>query len=65
MVVSVPTNKVDKITLSVLVHGNYKTSSVMWYLNPMKQCKKCYLYGHPEEGCKAIYQSPEGMDTTK
>jgi len=57
VVVSVPTDEVDKITPSVLIHGCYKASGLMWHSNPIKQCKKCYQYGHPEEGCKATYHT--------
>jgi len=57
VVVSVPTNEVDKITSSVLVHGHYKASALIWHSNPMKQGKKYYLYGHPEEGCKATHHT--------
>jgi len=57
VVVSVPTDEVDKITPSVLIHGRYKASAIMWQSNPTKQCKKCYQYGHPEEGCKATHHT--------
>ena len=57
VVVSVPTDEVDKITPSVLIHGRYKASALMWHSNPMKQCKKCYLYRHPKEGCKATHHT--------
>jgi len=57
VVVSVHTDKVDKITPSVLIHGHYKPSALMWHSNVMKQCKKCYQYRHPEEGCKATYHT--------
>jgi len=57
VVVSVPTDEVDKITPSVLIHGRYKASALMWHSNPMKQCKKCSQYGHPEEGCKATHHT--------
>jgi len=52
MVVSLPTDDVEKITPAVLVFGRHKSSAVRWHSNPTKQCWKCYLYGHPEEGCK-------------
>ena len=58
VVVAVLTDEVDKITPSVLIHGRYKASSVlMWHSNPTKQGKKCYQYGHPEEGCKATHHT--------
>jgi len=53
MVLSLPTDDVEKITPSVLLLGRHKSSAVMWHSNPTKQCRKCYLYRHPEEGCKA------------
>jgi len=53
VVVSLCTDDAEKITPSVLVLGRHKSSAVMWYPNPTKQCRKCYLYGHPEEGYKA------------
>ena len=52
VVVSLPTEEVKKITPTVLVHRRYKRSAVICHTNPTKQCKKCYLYRHPEEGCK-------------
>ena len=57
VVISVSTDEGDKITPSLLVHGRYKASALMWHSNLTKQCKKCYLYRHPEEGCKAIHHS--------
>jgi len=57
VVVSVSTDQVDKITPSVLIDGRYKASVLMWDSNPTKQCKKCYQYGHPEEGCKATHHT--------
>jgi len=57
VVVSVPTDEVDKITPSVLIHGCYKASAVMWHSNTTKQCKKCYQFGHPEGGCKATHHT--------
>lgn len=52
VVVLLSTKAVDKITPPVLVHGRDKTSAVMWHSNPTKRCKKCYRYGHLEEGCR-------------
>jgi len=53
VVVSLPTDDVEKITPAVLVLGRHESSAVMWHSNPIKQCQKCYLYGHPKEGCTA------------
>ena len=53
VVVAIPSDFVHQITPKVLVHGKWKKSAVMWSSNPTRQCTKCYLYGHPEEGCKA------------
>jgi len=55
VVVSVPTDKVDKITPSVLIHCLYNASVLMWLSNLTKQCKKCYLYGYSKEGCKVTH----------
>ena len=52
VVVSLPTDDVEKITPSVLVHGRHRSSTVMWYSNPTTQSRKCDLYQHPKEGCK-------------
>ena len=57
VVVSVPTDEVHKITPSVLIHGRYKASALMWHSNLTKQCKKYYQYRHPEEGCKATHHT--------
>jgi len=57
VVVSVPTDEVEKITPSVLIHGRYTASALMWHSNPTKQYKKCYQYGHPEEVCKATHHT--------
>ena len=53
VVVAIPSDFVHQITPNVLVHGKWKKSAVMWSSNPTKQSTKCYLYGHPEEGCKS------------
>jgi hypothetical protein len=52
IVLSVPAEDAPKITPTILLHGRYRTSAVMWQATPATQCRKCYKYGHPEEGCK-------------
>jgi len=53
VVISLPTDDVEKITPSVLVHGRHKFSEVMWSSDSTKDCQQCSLYWHPEAGCKA------------
>jgi len=57
VVVSVPTDEVDKITPSVLIQGRCKAFALMWHSNLNKQYKKCYQDRHPKEGCKAAHQT--------
>ncbi|KAH0610945.1 uncharacterized protein H6S33_011372 [Morchella sextelata] len=52
VVITVSATDAALIGPSIRILSRPRKCTVMWSASPITQCKKCYKFGHPEQGCK-------------